>query len=99
MGKGSYILVGQGNPLSFCSCCHGAGRAKSRMQASKNWKGKDALGFMQRAGILIKASSKKTIDEEMPDAYKEIDQVVEAAEEAGLAKKVARLRPALVIKG
>lgn len=99
MGRASHLMVGQGNPLTWCSACHGAGRAKSRVQSMKNWKKKDPIEYMHSEGILVMASSYRTIAEEMPDAYKDVDQVVAAVEEAGLAKKVARLRPYMVIKG
>ena len=99
MGRASHILVGKGNPTTFCSCCHGAGRAKSRIQSEKAWKGKDPLQYMQSKGVSVKASSMKTILEEMPDAYKDVDEVVLAVQEAGLADMVAKLKPALVVKG
>jgi tRNA-splicing ligase RtcB len=65
----------------------------------KCWGGKDLVEHMKREGIQVKANSYRTIAEEMPDAYKNVDSVVEAVEEAGLANRVARLRPSLVIKG
>jgi len=99
MGRASHILVGSGNPLTWCSSCHGAGRAKSRIQTLKAWKGKDTIQHMREQGIIVMASSGRTVAEEMPDAYKDVDAVVEAVEEANLAKRVARLRPQLVIKG
>jgi len=99
MGSASHILVGQGNKLTWCSCCHGAGRAKSRAQSCKDWKGKDLKSYMISKGIEVYAKSYATIAEEMPDAYKNVDIVVDAAQEANLAKKVARLIPSFVIKG
>jgi tRNA-splicing ligase RtcB (3'-phosphate/5'-hydroxy nucleic acid ligase) len=99
MGRASYILAGLGNPLTFCSSCHGAGRAKSRVQSLKDWKGQDPISYMEKQGVLVMASSKRTISEEMPDAYKDVDSVVDAVEEAKLANKVARLKPSCVIKG
>lgn len=99
MGRASHLLVGSGNPLTWCSCCHGAGRHKSRIQSMKSWAGKDLSSHMQKQGVLVKASSLQTVAEEMPDAYKDVDEVVQAVQEAGLAKKVARLKPHLVIKG
>ena len=63
------------------------------------WKGKDLIGHMKSQGVCVMASSKRTIAEEMPDAYKDVDAVVAAVREARLAKMVARLKPALVIKG
>jgi tRNA-splicing ligase RtcB len=100
MGRASHLMVGLGNPLTWCSACHGAGRAKSRHQSMKNWgQGKQAIDHMKDQGIQVMASSYRTIAEEMPDAYKDVDSVVEAVEEAGLANRVARLRPSLVLKG
>ena len=99
MGRASYLLVGLGNPLTFCSSCHGAGRARSRVQALKSWRGKDLVTHMEKQGVLVRASSGRTIAEEMPDAYKDVDSVVEAVEEAKLANRVARLTPHMVLKG
>jgi len=62
-------------------------------------KGRDILQHMKSQGVSVMASSKRTIAEEMPDAYKDVDAVVQATQEAGLARKVARLKPTLVIKG
>ncbi len=99
MKRASYIMVGLGNPLTWQSSCHGAGRSKSRMQSLKDWKGKDLRKIMAEDNIYVKASSYKTIAEEMPDSYKDIDQVVQSVHNAKLAKMVARLKPSLVIKG
>ncbi|MGK5595366.1 MAG: RtcB family protein [Parachlamydiaceae bacterium] len=99
MGRASHLMAGNGNPLTWCSACHGAGRAKSRVQALKTWSGKNPIHHMQQQGIKVMANSPKTIAEEMPDAYKDVDRVVEAVQEAGLARMVARLKPSLVIKG
>ena len=65
----------------------------------KKWRNENPIEYMQQKGISVMASSYRTIAEEMPDAYKNVDLVVEATDEAGLAKRVARLRPHLVIKG
>lgn len=99
MGRASHLMVGLGNPLTWCSCCHGAGRARSRVKSAAAWHGKDPLDYMEKQHVLVMATSKKTIVEEMPDAYKDVDTVVEAVEEAALANRVARLKPRLVIKG
>ncbi len=99
MGRASHIMVGLGNPLSFCSACHGAGRAKSRVKSLADWKGKDLFAYLRSEGVEVAAHSPKTIAEEMPDAYKDVDEVVNAVEQAKLAQKVARLRPSLVLKG
>lgn len=99
MGRASYVMAGMGNPLTWCSCCHGAGRARSRIQSLKSWKGRDPVEYMKNQGVEILATSSRTIAEEMPDAYKNIDDVVDAVQLAGLANKIARLKPRLVIKG
>ena len=110
MGRASYVMVGLGHPLNpnasatpghltWCSACHGAGRARSRVQSLKSWQGKDPIAHMQKQGVYVMATSNRTIAEEMPDAYKNVDDVVEAVQEAGLANKVARLSPQMVIKG
>ena len=92
-------MVGLGNPLTWCSACHGAGRSRSRIQSAAAWRGKDPISHMKSEGIAVMATSKKTVAEEMPDAYKNVDAVVQATQDAGLAQKVARLRPSLVMKG
>ena len=99
MGRASHLMVGLGNPLTWCTSCHGAGRAKSRIQSMKAWKGRDVYNYMASQGVTVLASSGRTVAEEMPDAYKDVDEVVAAVEEAALANMVARLRPSLVIKG
>lgn len=101
MGVGSYVLVGtkQSEALSFSSACHGAGRAMSRTQATKNWKGADVIHALKEKGIYIKSGSFRGVAEEAPDAYKSLFDVVDSAEEAGLARKVAHLSPHACIKG
>lgn len=99
MARASHLMVGCGNGLTWCSSCHGAGRARSRVQSMKHWKGKDLVDYMKGQGVQVMASSFRTVAEEMPDAYKNVDSVVNAVQEAGLAKMVARLRPHLVVKG
>lgn len=99
MGRASHLMAGLGNPMTWCSACHGAGRSRSRIKSMDAWKGKDLFAYMRTQGVKVLASSKRTVAEEMPDAYKDVDAVVEATEEAGLAKRVARLKPSLVIKG
>jgi tRNA-splicing ligase RtcB len=99
MGRASHLMVGLGNPLTWCSACHGAGRARSRIQSMDAWKGKDLVAHMRSQGVQVMASSKRTIAEEMPDAYKDVDAVCRSTQEAGLANMVARLKPSLVIKG
>lgn len=99
MGRASHLMVGRGNPLTWCSACHGAGRARSRIKSMEAWKGRDIIQYMKSQGVSVMASSKRTIAEEMPDAYKDVDVVVRATQEADLATMVARLKPTLVIKG
>ncbi|MBD3282325.1 MAG: RNA-splicing ligase RtcB [Candidatus Portnoybacteria bacterium] len=100
MGTGSYILKGteQGKE-SWHSTCHGAGRAMSRKQAIKTISGQEIIRELKGKGILIKSKSNKGVAEEAPQAYKDIDQVVEIVHQANLSKKVAKLIPLAVIKG
>lgn len=99
MGRASYLMVGLGNALTWCSACHGAGRARSRHQSAALWRGRDPYEYMKSIGVEVMASSMRTVTEEMPDAYKNVNEVVKAVEEAGLANIVARLKPHMVIKG
>ncbi len=99
MGRASHLMVGLSNPLTWCSSCHGAGRARSRVKSSKAWKGIDIYGHMKKEGVDVMASSYRTVAEEMPDAYKNVDMVVDIVQEARLADKVARLKPRYVMKG
>ena len=101
MGTGSYVLVGteQAMEETFGSSCHGAGRVKSRTQALKLGHGRDLFGEMRERGVTLMATGRRTVAEEMPDAYKNIHSVVEAIVLAGISRKVARLRPVGVIKG
>lgn len=99
MGRASYLLAGLGNNLTWSSSCHGAGRSQSRTQSFKEWKGKDLISHMEKAGVKVMAASRGTIAEEMPEAYKDVNEVVEAVDEAKLASIVAKLKPHLVIKG
>jgi tRNA-splicing ligase RtcB (3'-phosphate/5'-hydroxy nucleic acid ligase) len=99
MGRCSYLLAGMGNATTWKSCCHGAGRARSRIQSLKAWKGKDTFAHMKGLDISVLAKSKRTIAEEMPDAYKDVDSVIEAVILAKLARNIALLKPKLVVKG
>lgn len=99
MGRASHLLVGLGNPLTWCSCCHGAGRARSRIKSMDAWRGRNTVEYMATQGVTVMASSHRTVAEEMPDAYKDVDMVVAACQEAKLANMVARLKPHLVVKG
>jgi tRNA-splicing ligase RtcB len=101
MGTASYILAGteESMRLSFGSACHGAGRAMSRTQATKRWKGRDVVMHLSHRGIIIKSPSWRGVAEEAPGAYKDVAAVVDATEKAGLAHKVARLEPLVCVKG
>ena len=99
MGTGSYILAGnRGNP-AFASASHGAGRAMSRHQALARWKGRTLIDELARQGILIRTRSMRGVAEEAPGAYKDVDMVAETTEQAGLARRVAYLRPRVCVKG
>ena len=101
MGTGSYILVGEATAeqRAFSSACHGAGRALSRHAALKQWSGRKIVDDLASQGILIRSPSTRGVAEEAPGAYKDVGAVVAAAEHAGLARRVARLRPLICIKG
>ncbi len=101
MGTGSYILAGNADDLNraYASACHGAGRQMSRTQALKQWQGKALINELARQSIYIRSHSMRGIAEEAPGAYKDVDKVVEATEFAGLARRVAFLKPIACIKG
>ena len=101
MGTFSYVLAGAEAAMeqSFGSSCHGAGRVLSRSKAVKMSKGRSIHRELEDKGIFVQSRGKKTLKEEMPDAYKDVSQVVGVVHDAGLATKVARLRPLGVIKG
>jgi tRNA-splicing ligase RtcB len=101
MGTGSYVLAGtkESEARAFSSACHGAGRAMSRHQALRTWKGRAVVDQLAARGIIIRSPSMRGIAEEAPDAYKNVAAVVDAADAAGLARKVARLEPLICIKG
>lgn len=101
MGTSSYVLCGSQNSeqRSFSSACHGAGRAMSRSQATKQWQGKTLVDQLAAQGIIIRSQSMRGVAEEAPLAYKDVSAVVDVADRAGLARKVARLEPVICIKG
>jgi tRNA-splicing ligase RtcB len=101
MGTYSFVLAGAPGAMeeTFASTCHGAGRILSRGQAIKRAKGRAIHRELEDKGIFVQSKGKKTLKEEMPEAYKDVSQVVEAVHQAGLARMVARLRPLGVIKG
>jgi len=100
MGTSSYVLAGQETGKdSWYSTCHGAGRTMSRHAAMKKVRGEEVVNRLKQEGILVKCRSMRGIAEEAPLAYKNINDVVEVVHQAGLSKKVARLKPLAVIKG
>jgi tRNA-splicing ligase RtcB len=101
MGRYSFVLVGLEHAMreSFGSTCHGAGRILSRHQAKKAGRGRDLVAELARGGVVIRAMNRATIAEEMSAAYKDVANVVEVMEAAGISRRVARLKPFAVIKG
>jgi len=101
MGTASYVLAGTQKAMeeTFGSTCHGAGRVMSRKAAKKASKGRAIQRELEDKGILVRWTGRSTLAEEMPDAYKDISQVVEVVHGAGISKKVAKLRPISVVKG
>jgi tRNA-splicing ligase RtcB len=101
MGTASYVLAGtpESESLAWSSACHGAGRAMSRHQALRTWQGRRVVDELAARGIVVKSPSMRGVAEEAPQAYKDVAAVVDAADAAGLARKVARLEPLICIKG
>jgi tRNA-splicing ligase RtcB len=101
MGTCSYVLLGtaESERRAFSSACHGAGRAMSRHAASRRWKGRQVVDELEQRGILIRSPSLRGVAEEAPGAYKDVTAVVDAADHAGLARKVAQLIPMVCVKG
>ncbi|KKK87156.1 hypothetical protein LCGC14_2756040, partial [marine sediment metagenome] len=101
MGRASWMLVGQPESMqrAFGSSCHGAGRVMSRTAAVKHAQGRRIDEELAQQGIVVRCRSWKGLAEEQPAAYKDVNQVVDVVHRAGLAKKVARLRPIGVVKG
>jgi tRNA-splicing ligase RtcB len=101
MGTASWVLAGTAESMSrsWGSACHGAGRVMSRSQAKREIRGEHLRKELEAGGILIRAGSMAGLAEEAPRAYKDVDEVVETVAAAGIARKVARLRPVIVIKG
>ena len=101
MGTESWILLGTeaNDELSFGSSCHGAGRVMSRKKAKKEIRGDRLRGELEKEGISVRAGSMPGLAEEAPQAYKNVSRVVESVSKAGIAHKVARLRPVAVVKG
>ncbi|MGZ4897149.1 MAG: RtcB family protein [Candidatus Angelobacter sp.] len=101
MGTASYILAGtpESEQKAFSSACHGAGRSMSRHAATRQWNGRRLVDDLARQGIIVKSPSMRGVAEEAPGAYKDVDAVVDATDQARLAHKVAKLLPLIVVKG
>jgi tRNA-splicing ligase RtcB len=101
MGTASYVLVGAaaGEEHPFHSSCHGAGRVLSRTSALKKGQGRSLTEELRRRGVIVLAKDRKTLAEEMPEAYKDVSEVVQVLQDAGITKKVAEIKPIGVIKG
>ncbi|HEX9045641.1 MAG TPA: RtcB family protein [Verrucomicrobiae bacterium] len=101
MGRYSFVLTGTARAMAetFGSTCHGAGRAMSRVKASKAAQGRDIIRELENKRIIVRGQSRRTVDEEISEAYKDVANVVDACAIAGIANKVARLRPLGCIKG
>jgi tRNA-splicing ligase RtcB len=101
MGTASWVLAGAPGAMqeTFASVCHGAGRLMSRTAARKGRDVAQVRKHLEEAGILVRSETRDGILEEVPEAYKDVDEVIEVVAQAGLATKVARLRPLGVIKG
>ena len=101
MGTASYVLAGTNDSeaLAFSSACHGAGRAMSRHQALRTWSGRKVVDDLAARRIVVKSRVMRGVAEEAPGAYKDVSAVVDAADAAGLAHKVARVEPLICVKG
>lgn len=101
MGRYSFVLAGTEGAMreTFGSSAHGAGRKMSRKKAKKAARGRDIVREMKEKGILVRAAGRGTVDEEMSEAYKDAADVIEVTHGAGIGRKVARLRPLVVVKG
>jgi len=101
MGTASFVCKGTGEAMkrTFGSTCHGAGRVLSRAQALKKAQGRAIDRELQSVGIVVRSQGRKTLAEEMPEAYKDVERVVGVMDAAGISPRVARLRPLGVVKG
>jgi tRNA-splicing ligase RtcB len=101
MGRYSFVLTGTRKAMeeTFGSTCHGAGRALSRVKAKKVAQGRDIIRELAEKGIIVRGQSRRTVDEEIPEAYKDVSNVVDTCVLAGISTKVARLKPLGCIKG
>lgn len=101
MATASYVLAGAETQAEhpFCSSCHGAGRVLSRRAALKQGRGRSLLDELAERGVTVMAKNQRTLAEEMPDAYKDVSEVVDVLHDAGITNKVVELRPVGVVKG
>ena len=101
MGRYSFVAVGTAQSMdqTVGSTCHGAGRLESRSKARRQLQGRDIAGEPREQGIVVKSASRSGLLEEAPMAYKDVAEVINVAHNAGLSRKVAKLRPLGVIKG
>jgi tRNA-splicing ligase RtcB len=101
MGRCSFVLVGTGQAFeeTFGSTCHGAGRRLSRKAAKKTAKGRSIAREMEQKGVVVRADGYATLAEEIPEAYKDVSDVVDVVHRAGISRRVAKLVPVGVIKG
>ena len=101
MGTASYVLVGNPGAMAetWGTTCHGAGRVLSRRKAIALTKGRSIQKDLEAQGIYVRAEGRRTLQEEIPEAYKDVDEVVRVVDKAGLSRRVARLRPIGVVKG
>jgi tRNA-splicing ligase RtcB len=101
MGRNSFILVGTQKAMeeTFGSTCHGAGRLMSRGAAIRATQGRAIARELADKGIIVRSVGRKTLQEEVPEAYKDVSEVVEVVHNAGLSRKVAKMRPLGVVKG
>jgi tRNA-splicing ligase RtcB len=101
MGRYSFVLLGTAGAYqeTFGSTCHGAGRRMSRTAARRATAGRNLRREFREQGIEVRASTYATIAEEVPEAYKDVSEVVEVVHQAGIGRKVARLKPMGVLKG
>ena len=101
MGRFSYVLVGRPEAMehTFGSCCHGAGRRLSRGAAIRAAKGRSIRKELLELGVIARARGRTGLDEEQPEAYKDVLEVVNVVHNAGISHRVARLKPIAVIKG
>ena len=101
MGTNSYLLLGTDLAMTqtFGSTCHGAGRVMSRTKALDRTRGRSISRELAEKGIYVMSASSEVLREEVPEAYKDIDMVIDAVHQAGISRKVARMRPLGVVKG